>query len=34
MIYPVSNGIAEGFINKHKTIKLVMYGKPKLHLLK
>ena len=34
MIYPVSNGITEGFVNKLKTIKRVMYGKAKLPLLK
>ena len=34
MIYPVSIGITEGFINKLKTIKRVMYGKAKLSLLK
>ena len=30
MIYHVSNGITEGFVNKLKTIKRVMYGKAKL----
>ncbi len=34
MIYPVSTGITEGFANKLKTIKRVMYGKAKLPLLK
>ena len=34
MIYPVSNGITEGFVNKLKTIKSIMYGKAKLPLLK
>ena len=34
MIYPVSNGITEGFVNKLKTIKRVMYGKAKLPMLK
>ena len=34
IIYHVSNGITEGFVNKLKTIKRVMYGKAKLPLLK
>ena len=34
MIYHVSNGITEGFVNKLKTTKRVMYGKAKLPLLK
>jgi transposase len=32
--YPFSNGIVEGFVNKLKTIKRMMYGKAKLMLLK
>ncbi|WP_321481165.1 transposase [uncultured Bacteroides sp.] len=32
--YLFSNGIVEGFVNKLKTIKRMMYGKAKLMLLK
>lgn len=34
IIYPVSNGITEGYVNKLKVVKRVMYGKAKLPLLK
>lgn len=34
IIYPVSNGITEGYVNKLKSVKRVMYGKAKLPLLK
>ena len=33
-IYQVSNGIAEGFVNKLKTIKRMLYGRASLELLK
>lgn len=32
--YPISNGIVEGFVNKLKTIKRMMYGRAGLELLK
>ena len=34
LINTVSNGITEGYVNKLKMIKRVMYGKAKLPLLK
>lgn len=34
IIYQVSNGITEGYVNKLKSVKRVMYGKAKLPLLK
>lgn len=34
IIYPVSNGIVEGFVNKLKAIKRIMYGRASLELLK
>lgn len=33
LIYPISNGIVEGYVNKLKTIKRILYGKAKLPLL-
>lgn len=33
LIYPISNGIVEGYVNKLKTIKRTLYGRAKLHLL-
>jgi hypothetical protein len=32
--YPISNGVVEGFVNKLKTIKRIMYGRASLELLK
>ncbi|BEG99812.1 transposase [Bacteroides sedimenti] len=34
IIYPISNGIVEGFVNKLKAIKRIMYGRAGLELLK
>ena len=34
ILHPVSNGITEGYVNKLKLVKRIMYGKAKLHLLK
>lgn len=34
IVYPISNGIVEGFVNKLKTIKRMMYGRAGLELLK
>ena len=34
IIYPISNGIVEGFVNKLKTIKRMLYGRASLELLK
>lgn len=34
IIYPISNGITEGYVNKLKLVKRMMYGKSKLSLLK
>lgn len=33
LIYPVSNGIVEGYVNKLKTVKRILYGRAKLPLL-
>ncbi len=34
IIYPVSNGIVEGFVNKIKEVKRIMFGRAGLELLK
>lgn len=33
LVYPVSNGIVEGYVNKLKTVKRTLYGRAKLPLL-
>ena len=33
IVYPISNGIVEGFVNKLKTIKRLLYGRASLELL-
>ena len=34
IVYPISNGVVEGLVNKLKTIKRMMYGRAGLELLK
>ena len=34
IIYNVTNGITEGFVNKLKIVKRIMYGKASIELLK
>jgi len=34
ILYPISNGIVEGFVNKIKAIKRIMYGRAGLELIK
>jgi transposase len=34
IIYNVTNGITEGFANKLKVVKHIMYGKARIELLK
>ena len=34
IIYNVTNGITEGFVNKLKVVKRIMYGKASIRLLK
>ena len=34
IIYDITNGITEGFVNKLKVVKRIMYGKASIGLLK
>ena len=34
ILYPISNGIVEGFVNKIKAVKRLMYGRAGLELIK
>lgn len=34
VLYDISNGIVEGFVNKLKVVKRMMYGKASLNILR